>query len=544
MINAKIRRAVIYARVSSHQQAQEEISIPAQIERGYKKAEELGANVERVFSDEARSGRYGVRPQFQACLEFIEALNIDYLITWSTSRFSRSKVDAALAKLQLDRAGCEILYISTPIDRSTDAGWVTESVMEVFDEYLSRQIASDTKRSMVRNAEQGYFNGGRAPYGYTVVPCPDNERRRRLQPDPEESAIVCEIFGHKLDGLGGKTIARLLNDDGKTNRGRAWKKAAVARILSSDAVMGRMVFGRRARVGSKRIAVPRDQWLIVDSHEPILEEAVWNEVQLRIERETRPSADDQVSSHGDSLLTGLLWDGVNDCSMQIETATGRAGRRYRYYNSRRALKVGDVPHRRIAADDLEKWMVDAIAKRIFSDENLSEVISDLHREAGEWSRKQSKRTRTVTDRIRDLEDRNRKIFDIMETLGTDTPNLGDVTRRLRSNNDRIKALESELASLDSEQPPSYSVSVDDVGELREFLIEALFSTKNSGRTRALLASFVERITLNADSVEIQYDPARIAQKPECFSSGVRWLPGRTPTRNILLSLPKRWQQAA
>ncbi|EGW52998.1 recombinase family protein [Candidatus Endoriftia persephonae] len=159
------KTAVIYARVSTARQAEDELPLESQIQQCAAKAESLGARVDRIFVDEGRSGRYDDRPDFQAAIAYCEVMSPDYLITWSTSRFARNKIDAGMYKLRLAKAGIDIQYVSLNIDRNTDGGWVTESVLELFDELYSRQVSADTTRSMLKNAQEGYFNGGRVPFG-------------------------------------------------------------------------------------------------------------------------------------------------------------------------------------------------------------------------------------------------------------------------------------------------------------------------------------------------------------------------------------------
>ena len=65
--------------------------------------------------------------------------------------------------------------------------------------------------------------GGRVPFLFKAVPAPDG-KRRRLQPDEQEAAVVRQIFGWAVDGIGALGIALQLNKDGLTMRGRRWSK--------------------------------------------------------------------------------------------------------------------------------------------------------------------------------------------------------------------------------------------------------------------------------------------------------------------------------
>ncbi|HHB12219.1 MAG TPA: recombinase family protein, partial [Chromatiales bacterium] len=211
------KTAIIYARVSTRRQADEELPLQSQIERCERKAVELGARVIRTFIDGGVSGRADDRPEFQAAIRFCEQHQVDHFITWSTSRFARNVFDSAIYKRRLDKVGARLAYVSCDIDQDTMSGFMMERIMEVFDEAQSRQISEDTQRSMRMNAEAGYWNGGRAPFGYKPVPDQDNPKRKRLCIDESEAEVVREIFDLRSQGSGARAIAQILNEHGTTN---------------------------------------------------------------------------------------------------------------------------------------------------------------------------------------------------------------------------------------------------------------------------------------------------------------------------------------
>jgi len=191
--------AVIYARVSDRKQADEEISVPAQIEAGQKFAKSLQADVLRVFKDEGRSAFVTAnRRNFEAAVEFAVLMQATYFITWSSTRFARNQIEAVMFKHQLDRAGVKLRYVSMDIDRATDGGWLLDGLFGLIDEHQSRQIARDTQRSRIRLAHLGYWLGGRAPFGYASGQAPDDPRRRKLQILPAEAAVIRGIFESRV----------------------------------------------------------------------------------------------------------------------------------------------------------------------------------------------------------------------------------------------------------------------------------------------------------------------------------------------------------
>lgn len=536
------KTAVIYARVSTARQAEEELPLESQIQQCKAKANALGARVDRVFVDEGKSGRYDNREEFQNAITFCETMGADVLVTWSTSRFARNKVDAGLYKLRLAKAGTEIAYVSLEIDRNSDGGWMTEGVLELFDEFYSRQISADTIRSQLKNAHEGFFNGGRTPFGYETYQAPDNPKRKRLRPLESEASIVREIFELRAAGSGAQTIAIHLQGEGITNRGLNWTKSSVLALLRNDAVVGRVVFGRRDR--ATRRLKPRKDWIIVDAHAPLISMELWDQVQTMMDSSTASS--NKGSPKSTYLFTGLLHceDGS---SMQIESAKGRS-RRYWYYNCRSAQKKGSSNNRRIPAREFDEWMLAVILDRILTREFLKGVVEDLNEVCSSWVKDHRRRRQAAAGALTAAERKNSKIYELFETFGKETPNLGDLTKRLRANNKEIERLEKHLAGIDAEQQPEMTVSQQDITELESALRYIIESTSDTKKLRHFFASFIDKIWLGDDSVRIEYRPECLVANPEPVPvpSKACWLPEHAllGTRILAVDLPRRFHRKA
>lgn len=532
------KTAIIYARVSTARQAEEELPVEGQVDKCRQKAAELGARVVQVFTDEGISGTLESRPAFQDAISYARTFQPDYLITWSTSRFARNKVDAGLYKQHLAKAGVELVYVSMQIDRESDAGWLTEGIMEIFDEFYSRQIAADTKRSQIRAAQQGYFLGGRVPFGYQVVPAPDDPKRKRLAPEETEAAVVRRIFELRAEGYGAKTIAVMLNERGHTNRGKRWNRSVVWELLRNETVIGRRVFGRKDRkTGRDR---PRDQWIVVDSHDPVIPMDLWERVQAMIQ-DASPEAD-TGSSRSSHLFTGLLKCGRCGSSMQIESAKGRT-RRYWYYNCRAAAVEKTCRNRRIPAPELDDYLVDVITARVFTPDNLRDLVGEMKEAASGWHQEQRRRRHELVTRMQAVEEKKNRLFEVLEEHGKDTPNLGDLTARLRTHNQEYEQLQKDLAALDAEEPPEIPIDEEDVEELAQLLVTVIKETDNPRKVRAFFSSFVQEIVVGEEEVRIEYDPQKLINRPGegAVHSMAGWLPegGTLGTRIITSALPSR-----
>ncbi len=520
----KLKRAVVYARVSTQRQADEELPIAGQIERCKSKAADLGAEVVHVFSDEGISGQGDNRPAFQQAIAYCETFGVDYFVTWSTSRFARNHIDAGMYKRRLDRAGTSIVYITTNIDRSSNEGWILESVLELFDELYSRQVATDTLRSMIKNARDGYWNGGNPPFGFSPIADAKNSRRRRLQPDPSEAPIVQRIFDLRLQGYGTKTIATLLNREGFTNRGKPWQKNMIRSLLQNDAVAGRIVFGRKDRKTGKQR--PRNDWIIVESHEAVVPIEKWDAVQQLL-NDTDGRAGGTPRS--DFVFSGILRCGQCGGSMQAETARGRS-KSYHYYNCRTFQTGMGCASRRINAPALDRFLIDELVSAIFTKESLTNLVNELKQTHGDWARKQKQRRQAIAIELTTTRAKITKLYEILELHGKDAPNLGDLTGRLRQHTAKTKQLEQQLADLDVDRPAEVEISAAEVEDLSQVLRELVHSSAEAKTLRAFFSTFIEAVHLDGGQVRVQYYPARLLSPPTAVHNEIKWLPGTDSNR--------------
>lgn len=530
--------AVVYARVSDRKQSEQDVSLPTQIEIGTRRAEELQARVLRVFTDDAKSAwREKNRPAFDAAIDMASGLEATYFICWDSARFARNKYEAMVNKRLLDEAGVQLIYISSPIDRTSDMGWAMDGVMEIFNELQSRRISADTRRSMMRNARLGYWVGGRPPFGYVSMPAPDNPKRRQLVPVPAEVELVREIFAMRARGQGAFQIAASLNSREILRRGVKWSKQTVINELRNQVMIGNIVFGRRGK--QSRGVVDRANWIVVPSHEPIIGMDLWQRVQSLMD-----DAADITKANGSPksthAFTGILHCGQCGSSMQIETSRGRGGKLYFYYRCRRSMQNRECDPRRLRADLVDDWLANVILKRVLCRKNVEAIVTLLEAEAGNWAQEHRKRRAAVLAKIARLQEANNKLYSILELYGREAPNLGDLTGRLRTNNGQQKSAEAELQAIDAERPPATGMTAADIDELTGFLHSLVKSDGNAARARSFYGSFVDNITLAGEDLLINYNPNRLlAPKIDAVRSRKNWRPelGLLRTTTIRVALP-------
>lgn len=533
-------KAIIYARVSTQRQADDGLPVESQIEHGHRKAEALDADVLRVFTDAGISGRTDERPAFQDAVRYCKAFDVQFFICWSTSRFARNKLDAALYKKELEKSGTRVIYVSVDLDNRTDSGWMLESMMEIFDEHYSRQVSTDTLRSMIKNARDGFFNGGRVPLGYCTVP---DGKRKRLAVDESEAVLVRDIFALYVGGDGAKTIAEMMNAQSRLNRTRKWSKSTILNLLRNMIYIGNVVFNRANN--STGIERPREEWIITPSHQAIIDEETFMAAQQLMDG--RAPVIGGGSPHSGFVFTGMLKCAKCGASMQIERAKGRS-QYYEYYNCSSAQKGKGCSTRRISAAEFDTWLVGAIMDNVLSRESLAAMISDLHELTGKWIKERAGRRAETVKTLRETEERLRNLYSVLELHGKDAPNLADLTVRMRELRTQRDDLEAQLVRLEEEEMPEVSISDIEINQMADLMREVVTTTEDPKRLRAFFSQFIESIEVNDDGAVINYDRSKVMNRAgfDAVHSKETWLPERflLRTAKIAIILPDRFIKKA
>ena len=163
-MNTQIKRAAIYARVSSDRQ-DTDLSLGAQIRALKEYATRNGYEIEREFVDEAESGRTAARPAFREMITLARSKHppFNVVLVWKLNRFARNREDSIIFKSLLRKQGVQVISINEPLE-DTPAGRLLEGIIEVIDEFYSSNMAQDVTRGMRENARRGYFSGGSPPF--------------------------------------------------------------------------------------------------------------------------------------------------------------------------------------------------------------------------------------------------------------------------------------------------------------------------------------------------------------------------------------------
>lgn len=258
-----MRRAVIYARVSSDRQAEEGWSHDAQVERlrAYAEREGLEVVAEVIATESAKaSGRKAFR-EVLALLR--EPGGPRVLLVEKADRAARNLRD--FVELDDLRQGDvevhstrEGLVIKRDSDPSAELMW---NMQAAFARHYVANLSAETKKGMRQARRAGRWTH-RAPYGYRNA---RESGRGILLPHEAEAVEVRRIFTEY--DAGGSSVKAISSASPLSN-------TAVHKALRCPLYAG---------------LVPTDEGLVEGAHEAIVPREVWWRVQARLDRRQRKS---------------------------------------------------------------------------------------------------------------------------------------------------------------------------------------------------------------------------------------------------------------
>ena len=267
-----IRIAAAYIRVSTEEQAELSPESQLQVVRDYAAKNGYIIPNEYVFTDEGISGRtVAKRPAFNKMVATAKEKPAPFeaVLLWKFSRFARNQEESIFYKAMLRKEGVDVVSVSEPLVDGP-FGSLIERILEWMDEYYSIRLSGEVKRSMTVNAQKGRLQSNPS-FGYRM-------QDGKLVPQPEEAALVKEMFSRFISGEGLYPIARWLNSLGvTTHRGSPFENRTVEYIIRNPVYIGKLRWTPTGRV--RRDFNNPDTIIAEGQHESIVDTAVWEAAQ-------------------------------------------------------------------------------------------------------------------------------------------------------------------------------------------------------------------------------------------------------------------------
>lgn len=492
-----MKRAILYARVSTGKQAQADLSIPDQLRQMRLWCERNDYEIVREYIEPGASAMDDRRPEFQTMIA--EACGpgkpCDEIVVHSLSRFFRDQISLCNYERKLRKNGVALRSI-TQLTADDQSGEMTRRVIAMFDEFSSIENSKHTLRAMKENARQGYHNGSQPPFGFGLedVEIPGHKKnKKKLIVDQREAVIVRKIFSMYLESSGGlKGVAAGLNGSEQLRRGNIWSTTTIHHVLTNPIYRGERIFNQTH--WKSGVEKPEEEW-IRSEIEAIIAPEIFDLVEKKLKMRSPAMSNPRLVSSR-RLLTTVLKCGV--CGANMILATGKQNQ-YRYYKcSTRIKKNLDLcTSKAFPMEKLDQVILEALADRVFTPERVAVMLTEMKRQmAGD---KQSSRQ----DLMKQLEAVRYRLSNVYKSIEMGIE-LDDI---FKENLNNLKKQESDIAAKiasyeHSPQAVVDSIDKEEVASFCKVLRERLLDTSKPF-SKEYLQLLVKEIVLNGDSVRIK-----------------------------------------
>lgn len=161
------KKAVIYTRVSTKEQADNNASLETQLKYCKEFAKKKGLEVVEYFGGTYESAKSDERKHFQKMLNYVKRRsNIGYIVVYSYDRFSRTGANGAYISDRLRKQGIATISATQEVDTSTSAGTFQQNLYYMFSQFDNELRRDKSVSGMQEKLRKGHLTGA-YPFGYT-----------------------------------------------------------------------------------------------------------------------------------------------------------------------------------------------------------------------------------------------------------------------------------------------------------------------------------------------------------------------------------------
>jgi site-specific DNA recombinase len=227
------KRAILYARVSTDEQARSGYSLAQQLEALREYAASEGYEVLDEVSDPGQSGASLERPGMDRVRDLVAAGGVSVVLAQDRDRFAREPAYLFYLREEFAEHGTELRALNDRGDGSPE-GELTTGILDQIARYERLKIAERSRRGKLRKAREGKVIAGPSPdYGFLY-----NERRDNYVVDEVTMPVVRRIF--ELIGAKGQSlwaVKKILERERvpTPSGARYWSQAFLTMCVHNDA---------------------------------------------------------------------------------------------------------------------------------------------------------------------------------------------------------------------------------------------------------------------------------------------------------------------
>ena len=224
-------KAVLYARVSSQEQAKTGYSLQDQIRALRSYAEANGYEVMEEVQDPGYSGVSVERPGLNRVLDLVAAGGVAVVLAQDRDRIAREPAITGWLRMRFNQHSTKLRAMNDPDDESPE-GQLTMGIMDVMAKFERSTTMVRTRRGRFQRAREGKVIGsGSPPYGFRY-----NADRTNYVVDAT-MATVSRMFRMVAAGSTLHGVKKTLEKEGVPTPGgqKRWQVPSMRRMILSDA---------------------------------------------------------------------------------------------------------------------------------------------------------------------------------------------------------------------------------------------------------------------------------------------------------------------
>ena len=224
-------RAILYARVSTDEQARSGYSLAQQLEALGVYAAREGYRVLEEVANPGHSGASLERPGMDRVRDLVAAGGVAVVLAQDRDRFAREPAYHYLLRQEFEEHGTKIRALNDRGDDSPE-GELTDGILDQLAKFERAKITERTRRGKLQKAREGKVIATmKPPYGFRY-----NEARDALVVHGPEADVVGQVFRFAAEGLGTKAIQTSLYRKGipSPTGKEVWHRPVLKRMVMSD----------------------------------------------------------------------------------------------------------------------------------------------------------------------------------------------------------------------------------------------------------------------------------------------------------------------
>lgn len=252
-----------------------------------------------LYKDAGISAKNTNRPEFNRMMSDVKQGKLDVILCTKLDRVFRNTKDFLDITEYFEEQNIKFVCLEGNIDTSTPTGRVFSTMRAAFAQFERETTAERVRDVMKSRAEQGKWNGGIAPYGYT-------DHNKTLNINPNEKKVIEKMYTLYREHKSIRYVTHTLNGDGiKTRKGELWSPVSIRRILTNPFYCGQVVYNKRSHTYKgvlKRNS--KDQYIISNGRHPtIISKELFDNIQTIVKQQYKTGP----KGNAKYLLTGLVY---------------------------------------------------------------------------------------------------------------------------------------------------------------------------------------------------------------------------------------------